>query len=474
MNLYMLVQKAVEFEGTSYKGLFNFVRYLDKLKKYEIDYGEASAAGEGNAVRVMTIHKSKGLEFPVVFLGGIGKRFNQQDAAEKIVIHADYGIGFDVIDTKRRTSETTFKRTILQRIIKTENLEEEQRVLYVALTRAIEKLILVGSFEKLEDKLGKWRSAEADYLTLISAGSYADWIMPFCYKEFATKIYKAEDVLGGEEKRQITESVKEEFLRSKDAGVLVDEAARKLIEERFGYKYLQAESIGVNAAVSVSELKRLSYAVEEEDESFLTAEEEVIIPKFMQSDETEADTEKEERKDIGMQIGTAYHTVLWKFDFDNEPDRARILALLDELKTQGTIACDVADKVSVKRLLAFKDSALYNRMSKAHRHGLLKREPPFVLGMDAKEVREDWPEGEMILVQGVIDAFFEEDGELVVVDYKTDRVSEEDGEAVLIRRYKKQMELYAKALEQITGKKVKAKVIYSLGLGREVELLGEE
>ena len=144
------------------------------------------------------------------------------------------------------------------------------------------------------------------------------------------------------------------------------------------------------------------------------------------------------------------------------------MALLDELKTQGTIACDVADRVSVKRLLAFAKSELYARMSRAHRFGLLKREQPFVLGMDAKEVREDWPEGEMILVQGVIDAFFEEDGELVVVDYKTDRVSEEDGEIVLVRRYKKQMELYAKALEQITGKNVKAKVIYSLGLGREV------
>ncbi len=471
MNLYMLAQKAVEFEGTSYKGLFNFVRYLDKLKKYEIDYGEALTAGEGNAVRIMTIHKSKGLEFPVVFLGGIGKRFNQQDATEKIVIHADYGIGFDMIDIKKRTSETTFKRTILQRVIKKENLEEELRVLYVALTRAVEKLILVGNFEKMSDKLVKWNAAEADFLTLVSATSYADWIIPFSYREFVTKIYSAEDVLLGEESRQITESIKEAFLRSKDAGVAVDEAARKLIEERFGYQYSKAESIGVNAAVSVSELKRLSYVVEEEDESFLTAEDEVIIPRFMNAEQTEEAADKEERKDMGMQVGTAYHTILWKFDFDKAPERADIVALLENLKAKGTIETEVADRIYIKRLLAFKESMLYSRISRAHKLGKLKREQPFVLGMDAKEVREDWPEGEMILVQGVIDAFFEEDGELVVVDYKTDRVSEEDGEEVLTRRYARQMELYAKALEQITGKKVKEKVIFSLGLGREIVLL---
>ncbi len=468
MNLYMLVQKAVEFEGTSYKGLFNFVRYLDKLKKYEIDYGEAQAAGESNAVRIMTIHKSKGLEFPVVFLGGIGKRFNQQDVAERIVIHADYGIGFDIVDIKKRTSETTFKRTILQRVIKKENLEEELRVLYVAMTRAIEKLILVGSFDNLEDKLSKWYGAEGDFLTLMSAGSYADWIIPFSGREFVTKTYKAEDVLLGEESRQIAENVKEEFLRSKDAGVVISEDARKLIEERFYYKYAKAGSIKVNAAVSVSELKRLSYVTEEEDVNFLTAEEEIIIPKFMQNEQTEEVAEKADRKDMGMQVGTAYHTVLWRFDFDNAPDRGAITALLEDLKAKGTIEAEVAERIYIKRFLAFKDSMLYSRMSRAHKLGKLKREQTFVLGMDAHIVREDWPEGELILVQGVIDAFFEEDGELVVVDYKTDRVSEEDGVEVLTRRYAKQMELYAKALEQITGKKVKERVIYSLGLGREV------
>lgn len=470
MNLYMLVQKAVEFEGTSYKGLFNFVRYLDKLKKYEVDYGEASAAGAGNAVRIMTIHKSKGLEFPIVFLGGIGKRFNQQDVAEKIVIHADYGIGFDMTDIKKRTSEATLKRKILQGVIKKENLEEELRVLYVAMTRAVEKLILVGSFDNLENRLLKWYGAEGDFLTLMSAGSYADWIIPFSSKEFITSCYKAEDIISGEEVRQITESVKEEFLRSKDAGVIVNEAARRLIEERFNYKYFNAGSIRVNAAVSVSELKRLSYVTEEEDEDFLMAEEEVIIPKFMQTEEFKEGVEQEERKDMGMQVGTAYHTVLWRLDFTSTPDRASITSLLEDLKAKGTIEQEVAEHISIKRLLEFKASELYKRMSRAHKLGKLKKEQPFVLGMDASMVREDWPEGEMILVQGVIDAFFEEDGELVVVDYKTDRVSEEDGAEVLTRRYAKQMELYKRALEQITGKQVKERVIYSLGLGREITL----
>lgn len=473
MNLYMLVQKAVEFEGTSYKGLFNFVRYLDKLKKYEIDYGEASAVGAaGNTVRIMTIHKSKGLEFPVVFIGGIGKRFNQQDAAEKIVIHADYGIGFDVIDAKRRTSEAAFKRKVLQGIIKKENLEEELRVLYVAMTRAVEKLILVGSFEKLEEKLNKnWKTAEADFLTLISAGSYADWIMPFCGREFAVNICNAAEVLGIEEKRQMTEMVKEQFLHLMDKDMrTVDAAFKKLIEERFEYKYSQAESIGVSAAISVSELKRLSYVAEDEPESFIKPEKESIVPKFIQNSDDNGCAGQENRG-IGMQVGTAYHTVFWKLDFsDTLPDRTKIQMLIDELKSQGSITAEAAERISIRRLLAFEDSELYRRMSRAHMRGLLKREQPFVMGMDAAKVRQDWPEGEMILVQGVIDAFFEEDGELVVVDYKTDIVNEADGENVLIRRYKRQMELYAKALEQITGKRVKSKIIYSTGLAREVKV----
>ncbi|MBQ9765367.1 MAG: helicase-exonuclease AddAB subunit AddA [Lachnospiraceae bacterium] len=506
MNLYMLVRKAVEFEGTSYRGLFNFIRYLDKLKKYDIDFGEANVtdAGGNGAVRIMTIHKSKGLEFPVVFLGGIGKRFNQQDTTDKVVIHADYGIGFDKVDVKRRTSETVFKRNIIKNVIKKENLEEELRVLYVALTRAIEKLVLVGSFEKLGSKLDKWQRSEADFSTLMSASSYADWILPFSSREFDIKIHAVADVIEGEAKRQVTGDIKREFLALKDAEAVTDEAARKLIEERFAFEYLQAASTMVSAAISVSELKHLSYEREEEEVEFLEATEETgsIVPRFIAEalvKETGTDSEKDDfmgsseygeaastpvvettavsapiarsglhDKDTGMKVGTAYHTLFWKFDFDKAPDRKELAAFLKEMTDKGAIEPDIADRISLSKLLWFAGGELYGRMSAAHRNGMLRREQPFVLGMDAKTVKEEWPEGEIILVQGIIDAFFEEDGELVLVDYKTDRVSETDCKEVLTRRYKKQMELYTKALEQITGKRVKERILYSLAVGHGI------
>lgn len=497
MNLDMLVEKAKVFESTSYRGLFNFVRYIEKLQKYEVDYGEAAASGENDdAVRIMSIHKSKGLEFPVVILGGVSKKFNQQDSADKVVFHADYGMTMDMIDIERRTKRKSLKKQIVQRILRIENMEEEVRVLYVAMTRAIDKLIMVGAFPNLDTKFKKWDDdSKVTFLSLISAGCFADWIMPFVGgRGFNIKTINPEAAIFEERERLITESERESYFRNKNKDEVVDADIRELIENRFAYSYKQEQSIGVHAAVSVSELKKLSYVCEDEDRSFLIEENEAVVPKFIAEDESVNVGESEEFGDVksggqsdvsgesgvgikpsdneskrfGMAVGTAYHTVMEHYDFVNTPDKNAVEMLCERLILEGKIEAGAAKKMRMNTLLRFAKTKLYSRMQKAELAGVLRKEQPFVIGMDSGEVREDWPSGELIMVQGIIDAFFEEDGEIVLVDYKTDRVPEgEEPYKMFSNRYGKQMALYARALEQLTGKKVKEKIIYALGVGKE-------
>ena len=479
MNLDMLIEKAKAFEATSYRGLFNFVRYIEKLKKYEVDYGEAVTSGEDdNTVRIMSIHKSKGLEFPVVILGGISKKFNQQDSAQKVVFHADYGIGMDIVDIKLRTKKNSLKRQVMQRMLRIENMEEEARVLYVAMTRAIDKLIMVGAFSSLDTKEKKWADdSEATFLSLTSAGCFADWIMPFTGgRGFKVKSISPDALISEEKERLLTDGARESFLRNKNKDEVVDADIRQLIEERFAYSYKQELSVGVHAAVSVSELKKLSYVCEDEDRNFLIEENEEVVPKFIAEDAKEetlgeagdSGRSDNESKRLGMAVGTAYHTVMEHYDFANTPDKNAVKMLCERLALEGKIEGGAAKKMRMDTLLSFAGTKLYERMQKAELAGALRKEQPFVIGMDSGEVREDWPSGELIMVQGIIDAFFEEGGELVLVDYKTDRVPEaEDSYKMFANRYGKQMELYARALEQLTGKRVKEKIIYALGVGEE-------
>ena len=181
-NLDMLVEKAAAHEATSYRGVFHFIRYIEKLKKYNTDFGEAPVAdSEGTVVRIMSIHKSKGLEFPIVFVAGMGKNFNKQDTRGKLLIDADLGIGTDYLDSEKRIKGPTLKKNVMKRRMELEALGEELRVLYVALTRAKEKLILTASSRKLEDRIAKWSAVATEhgaipYTILTLASSYLDWI----------------------------------------------------------------------------------------------------------------------------------------------------------------------------------------------------------------------------------------------------------------------------------------------------------
>ena len=468
-NLDMLKQKAIAYEETVYQGLFHFVQYIEKLQKFDVDFGQASGSKEGeNAVHIMSIHKSKGLEFPIVFIAGLEKQFNQQDARSKLVADMDMGIGTDCMDIARRKRKPTLlKRTICEKI-RLDNLGEELRVLYVAFTRAKEKLILVASDIDREKCEEKWNSIPVKtdgflpFHVLASASSYLDWIgsaisslgeeRACCHIQYVTM----EQMVLEEVKSQMKkEEIRKELLHWNEEYVF-DKELRSQMKEVLEYRYPYETKQQIPTKVSVSELKKKSHEDEWEDR-MIEREPEPVIPIFLQ----------EKKEFSGARRGTAYHRVFELFDFEREVNKKGYEEMLKQLVEKGLITEKDAQVVKAKDLYAFASTSLGSRMRNAYQQGLLYREQPFVLGIDANEVDETYGKEETILIQGIIDVFFEEEGELVLVDYKTDNVEQAQE---LVDRYKVQLDYYQKALEQITGKHVKERMIYAVKFGVEISL----
>lgn len=492
-NLEMLVEKAVEFEATSYRGLFNFIRYIEQLQKYEIDFGEVNIYGESaDTVRIMSIHKSKGLEFPVVFLSGMGKSFNQMDSRAALVLHSRMGIGADAIDPEHRVRQATLPRQIIRQSMKLENLAEELRVLYVAMTRPKEKLIMTGMASKLESRVRQCaahagRQEELlSYQTLSSASGYLDWILPafsrnHCldplYEQFGLagnadnplyaekipvtiRLVSPAGLVEGEVLHQMERAVNEQKILEIPKQPPREEALKELVEERFSYHYPYEEEKQIPVKVTVSQLKKAGVGESELGKELFVEEELVpIVPGFMKKDHAEALT--------GADRGTAYHHLLKYLDYRRAYSIKELMAQTEELVAEGKMTKEEADCIYFKSVLAFAKSPVGMRMRNAFLNGTLKREQPFMMSVPASEADPSYPANETILVQGVIDACFAEGDELVLVDYKTDRVKE-IGE--LKTRYEKQLAYYQQALERTTGKKVKEKIIYSLALDEELVL----
>ena len=484
-NLDMLLQKAIDFEATSYGGLFHFNRYIEKLHEYDIDFGEAkSSDGSDNVVQLMSIHKSKGLEFPVVFLAGMFKSFNQQDARSRLVLHPDLGIGPDYVDYTLRTKVPTLLKKVVQRQIELENLGEELRVLYVALTRAKEKLIMVGNGKDMEKLIGKWQTDHVmSYRKLSQAGNYMEWVGPRVMKQMKEtgveqSLYQVE-LLGVEDlvAEKVAEVMdyaakKEELLHWSQTHPLKQEE-KEQISSYVDYVYLHKKDEKVKSKLSVSELKRMSQK-EEEDLS---------VPLFEREADTDAEPTAEtgggqaeayipkfaREKEVitGAGRGTIYHKVMECLDFCNISDEGSIRVQLDVMEEKEIMTLEERKLVDVRKLTAFFESDLGKRMRIADKERRLYKEQPFVMGIPAKEVNESFQSDELVLVQGIIDAYFEEEDAFVLMDYKTDRVGNA-GE--LIEKYKVQLEYYQRALEQIIGKKVKEKKIYSFYLEEEITL----
>ena len=488
-NVEMLLTKASAFEKTSYFGLFHFIRYMEQLEKYDVDYGEADTLDENaDVVRIMSIHKSKGLEFPVVFVSGLSKRFNMQDANQSLIVDMDLGVAVDYVDSVRRIKNKTLRRAVLSEKMKEDNLAEELRVLYVALTRAREKLILTAVLDKADEK---WELAQMTgqerltYLDFCEAGSYMDFLLPILPKTgIAVKTLRTEDLAAEELGEQLRMGDRREQLRRIACGETPltgdpEENERKLmrLRERFAYQYPHPGLQKLYTKTTVSELKIAAMA-EKDEAAFHTFEEKEVVPYI-------PGFRREQEKVSGAVRGSAFHRVMELLDFtyvfvesgqfekcpgDYETYRKRLDAerlkkRLEEFLQRETVSLrlteEYAKAVSLPKILNFLEQELAYRMWRAQEQGLLYREQPFVLGIDAKRLDPDLPEGEKVLIQGIIDVFFIEDGEIVLLDYKTDVI---DSLEALWNRYNVQIQYYEEALTKLMQMPVKERILYSFYL----------
>lgn len=473
-NLDMLIEKAKAYESSSYKGLFHFLRYVEQLQKYQVDYGEANINDEmSDTVRLMSIHKSKGLEFPIVIVSGMGKKFNNQDIQKMVVIHQDLGIGAEAVYLKERMQIPTFLKRMIQNETRLENLGEELRVLYVALTRAREKLIVTGTLKNTEEKINQFARVKEQkepalpFGLLQKAASYMDFLIPALVRlenevPIQTEILTEEEILMESVMEEERQKVTREDIISIDPNHVYEEGIRRQLTESFRFRYPYETERNWSRKFSVSELKKEAFPEERGgEEAFLYHKtEEEIVPDFRKGEEVIR----------GARRGTAYHKILELLDFSQTYTEEYLEETICRLVAEDRIDQDAAAVVDRKEILMFLHSDSACRIQRAARKGKLKKEQPFVLGVDAERIYGNHAENsgkEMLLVQGIIDLFFEEEGELVLMDYKTDRVRTE---TELIERYRIQLEYYQEALEKSLGKKVKEKLIYSFALGREIRI----
>ena len=509
-NLEMLITKAHDFEQTSYHGVFQFIRYIEKLKSYELDTGEASAMGENeNVVRIMTIHKSKGLEYPVIFLSGLGKRFNRTDERAGVIIHQDLGIGADNVDPEARTKQPNPLKKALALKLAEEACGEELRVLYVAMTRAREKLYLTGTVKKKEmekyrrllEKNAEKEAAPLCYTDLVKAPSMLDWLLKAYRPEMPVQLVFT-DILtlaAGAALRE-TEDGRAQTFRDVLDRLPREEADLGRLRAVFTADYLYDDLYRTDATVSVSRLKQ------EHMQAMLTETEEARDLLEIRGQRAEGtgddqstgtsgsgdekststngsgdhqstgtngsgehqqkDTEGGEGTKItGAERGTLYHSVLEWLD-----PHVPVEAQLSQWEKEGLISTPEKDTINPNIIRGFLFSPLGTRYVKALEAGRAYREKQFIIGVPVKEIWKDLkvrPEEQeaLVMIQGIIDLYFEEEDGIILVDYKTDRVYEEQ---VLREKYREQLLLYRRALQMFTHLPVREMWIYSLTMGKAI------
>lgn len=513
-NLDILLQQAIEFGENGHRDIFEFCRYIESMRKSDIDFGEAAVNGENtNAVQIMSIHKSKGLEFPVVFVGGMGKQFNLMDVNQSTVLDMDYGIGTDYVDLNLRFKQPTLLHQFMAAHTRRNTLTEEVRILYVALTRAREKLILTGCVSDLAKKMGSWlqKGKFINSVTLLSARTYLDMIMPAlsgraAYRDCMEQIENSgnngfedvPDVLEGQAPasglrdissgasdplyrielqwpqdilRTEAEELKQGLLRKQelsewDDSIIYDEEMAGAIDREIHYSYAYQNEQDIPVKISVSELKRRAAMQAEKLEADGERE---LIKADRNSDIPRPSFRTERKEKSAAELGTLYHLVMEHLPYQELNPEYDFGSMLEEMVRNGYMTAEEKSLLNVKRFSGFVQADIGKRMQQAAEHRTLHREQQFMMGIPAKEIEADSASEETVLIQGIIDAYFEEKGELVLVDYKTDYVERGQG-ALLAERYRIQMDYYARALEQLTGKQVRERIIYSFALGEEIAL----
>ncbi|MCO8811055.1 helicase-exonuclease AddAB subunit AddA [Clostridioides difficile] len=494
-NLKVLFERAKQFEETSLKGIFNFVNFIEKLKKSSSDMGSAKTLGENaNVVRIMSIHKSKGLEFPVVICSAMGKNFNTQDFKKSILYHHNLGYGPQFVDYERRISFPSIAKEALKSKINIENLSEEMRVLYVAFTRAKEKLIITGSTRNIQDSIKRWSNGIESLDTIsqyeiLKGKNFLDWIMPCVLRhrdlynlleevgldavfnvehnsKWYGKLWNKNDILVEKKSDEEKESI-EEILEKIDVDN-PDSDYYSEIEEKLNYIYPYEFSTRKPATISVTEIKKIQNNYEEELINTIF-EQKVILkkPLFIQNEE-------EREKISGTERGTIVHLVMEVLDLKNVSSVNDIKSQIRGFVSKGIITEKQASIVNPYKIYKFFASNIGKRMLNAE---IINREKSIYAQVNMKDIyiyeklinNDDKKlyDNESVMLRGIVDAYFEEDNQIVLVDYKTDFVNEENINQI-IEKYKKQLDLYADIIETLTGKSVKEKCIYLFGVDEAV------
>ena len=464
-NLLMLLKKAEDYEKTVFKGLFYFNRYMKQLKSYEIEMGEAGTSmEEEDVVKIMTIHKSKGLEFPVVFVSGLSKKFNRMDLNKAVLCHPELGIGMECVNTTLRFHHPSLMKKAIQEKVWKDTLEEEMRILYVAMTRAKRKLILTGVIKSEELEAGMRASIQAQKWR---AGSMMDWILPVMAEQFRNtdKIWlKArlfswsdiEELFNAREREEATFSYRhfiEKYVEGQDSS---------LIKKAFSHVYPNMEATKWKRKYSVSELKSLSQITLPNEESVVYEpdEEERIIPQFL----------KEEREEVGGAAkGTIVHKIMEMLPFAKIQTKKQLFDWITDLEQNYPESKQISAKWLYRGIEAFLFSEQGEKIRKMDEAGKVKKELPFTVGLPVSLINQDTEAEDTVVVQGVIDACADMGNHLCLIDYKTDQIKEGE-EQQLLDRYGNQMLYYKAALEQILEKRVSEIYLYSFSLKKFISV----
>lgn len=481
-NLKMLFQKAKQYESSNFKGLYNFINFIDRLKLSSGDLGSAKLIGENdNVIRIMSIHKSKGLEFPVVFLSSTGKQFNLMDLNDSVLLHQEMGIGVKYIDYDKQIQYDTLSKASLRSKMLIETLSEEMRILYVALTRAKEKLIITGikndyqkDFLKMSEQVERYIKKDGKINTILikKYKKYLDWILlVYEYEKEKNKncmllnIYKKQDILNRCKKIQKEKVNVIEELNKKE----ITKEEFKTLEKILNYTYPNKLATTIPTKTSVTKLKQV------EQEKLDIGIEELIGKQRNLEDKIEDVIEfpkpqflklEEKNKLTGAQKGTLIHLCMQNLDEKVNYNLIKVKELINSLVEKQIITKIEADNINPFKILEFTKSEIWRELKTAK---LIEREKPFYLNIPANTIYNEEIE-ETILAQGVIDLYYvNKNNELILVDYKTDYI-EKNKKYELVNKYKKQLELYQEAIEQSFNKKVSKKYIYSTCLGQAIEI----
>lgn len=500
-NLMLLFEKAKNYEKNSYKGLFNFVNYIQKIS-LKSDVSEAKLISEdANVVRIMSIHKSKGLEFPIVFLANTNKKFNFRADDSNLVLHQKLGFGAVVYDMDKKTSFNSIMKKKIEKFKKNEQIAEEMRLLYVAMTRAKEKLIITGrvkDYENLREEISSGideRGNISNY-KILKINNYLDWILSSIdnltvYGTSLNCLGREENFLGNEdlkfqlnvntkteefiEYQRIKEEIKTNEIISDEDDIEVKQEMRtvkQFLEDRFNKEYVYKNVLNKPSSITVSEIKKMIQEEDEEKHQKYYKENFVLkTPSFIHQGEEKVGFNSAEK-------GTIFHLAMQLLDF-SKFDTEDVSKIREEIKLQinsfvekNIMNLDEIETININWIVKFIQSDIFKEIYIANKSEKLFKEKAIDYNIKLKNLFKDEniEEDEKIMVVGIIDLFFEnENGEIILLDYKTDYVTKENLEEIKVR-YKVQLDLYKSAIEDISGKKVAKKGLYLFGINEFVEI----